>query len=96
MIIRREEMVQSQGIAQDSMGRSWGTQRQKTAVFHNKWQYRENAKALISLLLGVVRYWIPLPSNPRVTGSNPVGGIDKSRNASCRWHTVAERWNGIP
>jgi hypothetical protein len=36
MISTCGEIVQSQGVAPDSMGHSWGTQRQKTAVFHNK------------------------------------------------------------
>ena len=74
MIILCFEAVQFQEIARDSVGHSWGTRRQKAAIFGNKWQYKENAKALISLLLRVVMCWIPLPSNPRVGGSSPSGG----------------------
>src|SRR5262249_23948616 len=79
MIIPLGEVVQSQGVAQDSMGHSWGTQRQKVAIFGNKRQYRGNVKALIFLLVGVVRCWILLPSNPRVGCSSHPGGTGKSK-----------------
>src|SRR5262245_55798118 len=34
MIVLPGEMVQSQGVAKNSMGHLWGTQRQKTVVSH--------------------------------------------------------------